>query len=580
MKLTLARFIALACIGGCQLLPSTQVSQSPDQATTALTNVTSEAENGMSEDLIRDRGKLISLRVYSVDQLEWKKNGLILNESGSGVLMAMEPTPANSSVYQYLVLTANHIAKESREKGKEPEFYIRTPDGLIHKARRHPQKFNKTDLALLYFYSPYRYEVAVIANKQSLNQEDWIYVTGFPCNLGLTSRFCPAEFVVTKGQVKAVLTKPLVDNYSIGYTNEVVEGTSGGPILNAHGEVVGINGRREGGSSSQYQRADGSESTEDEINSMKPLRWGIPIDFYLKLDSNKLFKEIPPLNQDFVRIGYIAQSDSQTNQSKKTPSPDPQKSSGAKDQVTFTPEKHKIPPSVDGFLSRLEDNLFKKKLLIYSIAALMLMGIFLLLFFWGRFKNQNIRGATEASLNNKSLDENSQNTLLTETAKPGLLVKVGNFFNGLIGQTSKGTEQKKEKQQHIADISFTLVKDTGWDAKISPRYSQEDRNYNLYYDEYLKQNFDKHDDYWLKYEIKGLVIFIKQEIPTGRDGQHILKRTLSNDCEVKENILNDSKIVCSLYESKKISRNAPSHIIIIEFIFQSNVPPITTSPII
>ncbi len=570
MKLTLARFIALACIGGCQLLPSTQVSQSFDKATTAVTTVTSKAENGMSKDLIPERAKLISLRVYSINPQEWKNNGLILNESGSGVLMAMEPTSANPSVYQYLVLTANHVAKESGEKGKEPEFYIRTPDGLVHKARRHPQKFNKTDLALLYFYSPYRYEVAVISKKQSLKQEDSIYVTGFPCNLGLTSISCPAEFVVTKGQVKDVLTKPLVDNYSIGYTNEVVEGTSGGPILNAQGEVVGINGRGEDGSSSQYKRADGSESTEDEINSMKPLRWGIPIEFYLKLDTKKLFKEIPYLNQEFVRIGYIAQSESQTNQSKKTPSPDPQKSSGAKDQVTFTPEKHKKYPSVYEFSSRLGNDFLLIKLLIYSLVFIAV--IVLLRSFLGRFGKKSTTGATEESF------KNSQETLPTETKKPSLPVKVGNFFNGLI-QKSKSTEQKNEKQQVIANISFTLVKDTGWDAKISSDHSQNDQIYNLYYDEYLKQNYDKHDDYWLKYEIKGFVIFIKQEIPTGQDGKHILKPTFSNDCEVKEDRFNDSQISCSLYASKKTSQNAPSRIIIIEFIFQSNPPPITTYPI-
>ncbi|MEZ2278199.1 MAG: serine protease [Microcoleus sp.] len=573
MKLTLARFIALACIGGCQLLTPTQVSQSLDQATTAVTTVTSEAENGMSKDSIRDRVKLISLRVYSINQPEWENNGLILNESGSGVLMAMKPTSPNPSVYQYLVLTANHVAKQSRERAKEPEFYIRTPDGLIHKARRHPQKFNKTDLALLYFYSPYRYEVAVIAKKQSLKKEDPIYVTGFPCDLGLTTVSCPAEFVLIQGKVNAVLTQPLVDNYSIGYTNEVVEGTSGGPIFNAQGEIVGINGRREGGSSSQYKRANGSESTEDDIQWMKTLRWGIPIDFYLKLDTKKLFKEIPPLNQEFVPIGYIAKSDPQTNESKQTPSADSQNSSGAKDQVTSPPENHKNHPSLDQFFSRLEDNYLLVNILFYPLTALVV--IFLLLSFLGRFRNKNITGATEARPKNICPDKNSQQTPPTETKKPGLRVNVGNLFNSLIGQKSKCTEQNNEKQP-IANISFTLVKDTGWNAKISSPYSQKDQIYNLYYDEYLKENYDKHDDYWLKYEIKGFVIFIKQEIPTGRDGKHVLKPTLSNDCEVKKYILNDSQISCSLYASKNRPQNAPSHIIIIEFIFQSNAPPLTT----
>ena len=572
MKLTLARFIALACIGGCQLPPSTQVSQSLDKATTAVTTVTSEAENGMSKDLIPERAKLISLRVYSINPQEWKNNGLILNESGSGVLMAMEPTSANPSVYQYLVLTANHVAKESRERAKEPEFYIRTPDGLIHKARRHPQKFNKTDLALLYFYSPYRYEVAVIANKQSLKEEDPIYVTGFPCNLGLTSISCPAEFVVKKGQVKAVLTKPLVDNYSIGYTNEVVEGTSGGPILNDQGEVVGINGRREGGSSSQYKRADGSESTEDEIQWMKTLRWGIPVDFYLKLDTKKLFKEIPPLNQEFVRIGYIAQSDSQTNQSKKTPSANPQNSSGAKPQ--FTSENHKNTASRGEFLYRLEDDNLLAKLLIAILAAL--GGISLLRSFVGLFGNKNNTGATKEKPKNRSLNKNTEHTLPTEGKKSGWLVRCVNLLNRPILQKSKDGKQENEQQQYIADISFTFFHEC-WQAQILSSNSQENKIFTGYYSEYLKE-FNNYYNHWFQYEIKGFIIFIKQEIPRGQEGKFVLKPTLSKDYEVKENTVDfGSQISYSLYTSKKISQNAPSHIIMIECIFQSNPPPITTS---
>lgn len=570
MKLTLARFIVLACIGGCQLLPSTQVFQHLDPVATPVLTVTPEAENGMSQDLIRDRGKLISLRVYSVNQQEWKNNGLILNESGSGVLMAMEPTPANPSVYKYLVLTANHVAKESRERGKEPEFSIRTPDGLIHKARRHPQKFNKTDLALLYFYSPYRYEVAVIAKKQSLKEEDPIYVTGFPCDLGLTTVSCPAEFVVIQGKVKAVLTQPLVDNYSIGYSNEVVEGTSGGPILNAQGEVVGINGRREGGSSSQYKRVNGSESTEDDIQRMKTLRWGIPIDFYLNLDTKKLFKEIPPFNQEFVPIGYISKSDPQANPSKPTPSANPQNSSGAKPQ--FTSENHKNTASIGESLYRLENDNLLAKLLIYILAAL--GGIYLLRSFIGLFGSKKKTEATKEKPKNRSLNKNTENTLPTEGKKTGLLVRFVNLLNIPILQKSKDIKQEKEKQQHIANIWFTSCQD-GLQAQISSSESQENKICKLYYAEHLK--FNNYYSHWLQYEIKEFIIFIKQEIPTtGLEEKIVLKPTPSNDYEVRENILDNQQTFYSLYTSKKRSQNAPSRIIMIEFVSQSNTAPITS----
>ena len=574
MKLTLARFIILACIGGCQLLPSTQVFQHLDPVSTPVLTVTPEAENGMSEDLIRDRGKLISLRVYSVNQQEWKNNGLILNESGSGVLMAMEPTPANPSVYKYLVLTANHVAKESRERGKESEFSIRTPDGLIHKARRHPQKFNKTDLALLYFYSPYRYEVAVIAKKQSLKEEDPIYVTGFPCDLGLTTVSCPAEFVLIKGKVKAVQTQPLVDNYSIGYSNEVVEGTSGGPILNTQGEIVGINGRREGGSSSQYKRADGSESTEDQINWMKTLRWGIPIDFYLKLDTKKLFKEIPPFNQEFVPIGYISKLAPQTNPSKQTASADSQNPDRVKSQVTI-PENPKNTAPINEFLSGLE---YKNLLLVYLLAALGVIFLLLLICFFGRFGNKNRTGVTKGKPQPGCLDKNTEHTLATEGRKTGFRVRFGNLLNRLIRQKSNDKGQENEQGQHIADILLIFCESTRVSAQISSSDRQKNKTcYYLYYPEYLKQ-LNLYDNYWLPCEIKEFIIFMKQAIPkTESDEKLVIKLTPSNDYKVvTENSMDNT--IFSLYRDKKASQKKPSSIIMIEFVAESNATPTTSSP--
>ncbi|WP_148662670.1 trypsin-like peptidase domain-containing protein [Scytonema hofmannii] len=46
----------------------------------------------------------------------------------------------------------------------------------------------------------------------------------------------------TTGQVTLVLDKPLKGGYQIGYTNDTRKGTSGAPLLNYHGEVLGING--------------------------------------------------------------------------------------------------------------------------------------------------------------------------------------------------------------------------------------------------------------------------------------------------------------------------------------------------
>ena len=583
MKLTLVRFIALACIGGCHLLPSTQVSEHLDPVATPVLTVTPEAENGMSENLIRDRGKLISLRVYSVDQQEWKNNGLFLNESGSGVLMAMEPTPANSSVYQYLVLTANHVAKESSEKGKDPEFYIRTPDGLIHKARRHPQKINKTDLALLSFYSPYRYEVAVIAKKQSLKPEDPIYVTGFPCDLGLTRVYCPAEFVLIQGQVKAILTQPLVDNYSIGYTNEVVEGTSGGPILNAQGEVVGINGRREGGSSSQYKRADGSESTEAQINSMKTLRWGIPIDFYLKLDTKKLFKEIPPFNQEFVPIGYISKSDPQTNPSKQTPSADSLKSSEVKPQVT-SPENHKNTPSISSLLSRLEDD--NNSLLKLFLAFFLFLAVIFLLYFLDRVRKNNSNNK-QSNLEAGGSTQNIQETALTKGKETGVSVGGGHLFFHWNLLFFNGTKKERQEKPPIANISLNFLEQQNvWRICIVSHDSKITQSCDLYdfdlSDADNLQRSNNSDNYWFHCKINEFTIFINPKIQKVAEKSELVpKLCASNNYTVKPCTPNQSSTYnySLLYRYKQVAKNKPSKIIMIEFVHKCNDPLITPLPL-
>ena len=521
MKLTLVRFIVLACIGGCQFLPPMLVSPVSSSVSTPKKTVTPGPEDVMSEDLIRDKLQLITLRVYSIDQPEWEKNGLFLNESGSGVLMAMEPTQTQPQVYQYLVLTANHVAKKSTETGKEAEFYIRTHDGLIHKARRHRQEFNKTDLALLYFYSPYRYEVAVTHKKSSLKPRDKLYIGGFPCDLALTNTPCPAEFKLIAGEVQRVLNQPLVDNYSIGYTNEVVEGTSGGPILNAQGEVVGINGRREGGQSSQYKRADGSESNEEQIQWMRTMRWGIPVDFYLKLETKKLFNEIPRLNQEFVPIRYISKSEPQANQPTPIPSTTPKitsepssKTSKPTPTSSATPEKSQ--PAIEHHLDQLEyvDILHLPP---FIQIAVLVVGAFVILLLFLFFTNK-----TKVSPTTKT------------KGKPGRIVNE----NNLIGQLDI---RKLDNHCYKATFLFTHKE------QKNPEFDLCTEDSGL-----LKENQEvkiiKNDEFF---------IVIKRAIPTVK-GKLEPQVTSSNDYEFTKNKEN-------VWQLKKISQNAPSRIVI-EFV--------------
>ncbi|MFM5962091.1 MAG: serine protease, partial [Dolichospermum sp.] len=249
----------------------------------------------LTEDQIRDTAKLVTLRVFSVDRKDWEKSGLdTIYISGSGVLINRSPVKKNqSSNYIYIVLTNNHVLKSPNN-----QFYIQTPDGLIHQGFLHPKnsKFGNNDLGMLWFYSPYDYYTAVLGKSSTLpNNKNLTFVSGFPCQLTNSATMeCPGKFEFTRGHGKNI-DKPLKDGYQIAFTNPTREGMSGGPIFNTYGKFIGINGRGENEpNSEQYQYTDGSGIPKT-IQRQSPAL-GLPIEIYLKLfpKNEQLFVGINP----------------------------------------------------------------------------------------------------------------------------------------------------------------------------------------------------------------------------------------------------------------------------------------------
>jgi hypothetical protein len=258
----------------------------------------------MDEDMIRDIARLITVRVYTVLWEEWPYTTSV---SGSGVIVDRQEIKRKNSqsIYNYLVLTNAHVSSGI------DKFYIQTHEGFIHRGQIHPKaKFErmgvKADLALLWFESPYQYETAIKKTSENLPYKRDFFVTGFPCKLtAVPSIDCPAEFLFTKGK-GWVIDRYLKDGYQLAFTNDTEEGTSGGAILDHQGHLVGINGRGKTTADAEQNRYADNEKVPFIIQENAPLSLGLPIDWYLSLNSQQLFRELPTSTPQLEPIRFLS----------------------------------------------------------------------------------------------------------------------------------------------------------------------------------------------------------------------------------------------------------------------------------
>ena len=187
--------------------------------------------------------------------------------SGSGTIVGRQGQT-------YRVLTSWHVVASYRG-----DRTIVTGDGIVHKPLGVPRRLGDTDLAIVEFLANTEYRIALISGRSAAVGEP-LLAAGFPAGAGVLA--------VARGFVELLLPKSLPQGYSLGYTNEVKIGMSGGPIFNAKGFLVGINGRgkyRDPGFG-VYTFEDGSEPTPELLAKMVKSSWGIPIGTYLQFASS------------------------------------------------------------------------------------------------------------------------------------------------------------------------------------------------------------------------------------------------------------------------------------------------------
>jgi len=189
--------------------------------------------------------------------------------SGSGTIVGRQGQT-------YTVLTSWHVV--AFDMGDRT---IVTGDDRFHRPLGVPRRLGDSDLAIVQFRSAIEYKLAPISAQPAAVGEP-LLAAGFPAGAGVLA--------VARGFVELLLPKSLPQGYSLGYTNEVKIGMSGGPIFNAKGFLVGINGRGKyrDPDFGVYAFEDGSEPTAELLEKMVKSSWGIPISTYLQFVSSHL----------------------------------------------------------------------------------------------------------------------------------------------------------------------------------------------------------------------------------------------------------------------------------------------------
>jgi S1-C subfamily serine protease/Flp pilus assembly protein TadD len=221
------------------------------------------------------------------------------NNGGSGVLIAQKGNT-------YLVLTNAHVTRRGSQ------FEIQTPDGQKYTAKPIDGGFDaKYDLALLEFTSQKKYTLADLSDVNSpLAAERTIYSAGFP--------FDSKDIRITSGQVSQLSDIPFDNGTQIGYTTNkgekgIRQGMSGGAILDARGNFLGINTIGAAPILPNYTYNDGSKPLARLAAKYREANWGVPVyNFLIKVKPDILYGykfkglEVGKIQRQATLTGYMA----------------------------------------------------------------------------------------------------------------------------------------------------------------------------------------------------------------------------------------------------------------------------------
>ena len=242
------RLTMIASISSLLILPTIIACQPIDPQKNNLSEQKVLATTKLSPEKLRQLAESFTVKVLAADN---RGSGILLRKQGE----------------LYTVLTNAHVLTPGKP------LRIQTPDGKTHTAAllKKDDSLQGEDLALLQFRASEKYSIAQVGSSSQLRKNQQIFAAGFPEH--------QEKLSFSGGKISLLPDKVLVGGYQIGYSNQIEQGMSGGPLLNQQGKVVGVNGL---GNlvvlEDAYKFQDGSAPTTEQLKQMRQVVWSVPIE--------------------------------------------------------------------------------------------------------------------------------------------------------------------------------------------------------------------------------------------------------------------------------------------------------------
>jgi lipoprotein NlpI len=180
----------------------------------------------------------------------------------------------------YTLVTNRHVVCGSGncDASRLSKIYrLRTADGQVHQVPKSAVQFlkdaagNSLDLASIQLRSDRTYQVAKVAEPNSLKVDDAVYTAGFPKGQG---------WLFGSGQAQAVVNKRLLGDqggYTVVYDAETQKGMSGGGAFDKNGRLVAVHGQGDRFTENTEAEVGLSNITKQEVGSKVGYNRGIPV---------------------------------------------------------------------------------------------------------------------------------------------------------------------------------------------------------------------------------------------------------------------------------------------------------------